>query len=170
MSKTLHIDSYLSFRLGEEEFATNAGKVLSILELSKITEVPQSPPFMKGIINLRGKALPVIDIRMKFGMSPTVYASNTCIVVMEVVMDGSHVEVGILVDSVQAVLEVELDKVQDAPSIGERYRAEFIEGIVQSGESFVMLLDMDRVFSSMEVVALKQSTSGLEEEVLVEEA
>jgi purine-binding chemotaxis protein CheW len=85
-------------------------------------------------------------------------------------MDGSHVEVGVLVDSVQAVLEVEQDKVLDAPSIGERYRAEFIEGIVQSGESFVMLLDMDRVFSSMEVVALKQSASGLEEEVLVEEA
>jgi len=154
----LHINSYLSFKLGEEEFATNAGRVLSILEMTKITEVPQAPAFMKGIINLRGRVLPVIDIRLKFGMLPTVFTSNTCIVVMEVEMDNSSAQLGVLVDSVQAVLEVDKDKVLEAPNIGSRYRAEFIEGIIQQGDGFVMLLDIDKVFSSMDIVALTQST------------
>jgi len=156
--KVSDINSYLSFKLGEEEFAVNAGRVLSILEMIKITEVPQSPSFMKGIINLRGRVLPVIDISMKLGMQPTVFTSNTCIIVMEVEMDNTSARLGVIVDSVQAVLEVEKEKVLDAPKIGSRYKAEFLEGIIQQGDGFVMLFDIDKVFSSMEIVALTQST------------
>ena len=150
-------NSFLTFRLGEEAFAANAGKVLSILEMTKITEVPQAPRFMKGIINLRGKVLPIIDIRMKFGMTPTVYTSNTCIVVMDIEMETGSVELGVLVDSVESVLEIERDKVLEAPSIGSRYKAEFIQGVIHEADSIVMLLDIDKIFSSLDIVALSQS-------------
>lgn len=159
-AKILNLNSYLAFMLGEEEFAVNSGRVLSILELTKITEVPQAPEFMKGIINLRGKVLPIIDIRMKFGMSPTVFTPSTCIVVLELDMDSSAIQLGILVDSVQSVLELEKEKVMDAPAIGNRYKAEFIEGIIQQGDGFIMLLDIDKAFSSLEIVALGHSAEN----------
>ena len=155
----LQTSSYLSFRLGDEAFAANTSKVLSILEMTKITEVPQAPHFMKGIINLRGKVLPIIDIRMKFGMTPTVYTSNTCIVVMDIAMETGSVELGVLVDSVESVLEIERDKVLEAPSIGSRYKADFIEGVIHEGDNFIMLLDIDKIFSSLEIVALNQSAA-----------
>lgn len=163
-AKILNLNSYLAFMLGEEEFAVNSGRVLSILELTKITEVPQAPEFMKGIINLRGKVLPIIDIRMKFGMSPTVFTPSTCIVVLELDMDNSAIQLGILVDSVQSVLELEKEKIMDAPAIGNRYKAEFIEGIIQQGEGFIMLLDIDKAFSSLEIVALGHSADNLKVE------
>ena len=105
--REVKINSYLTFKLGEEEFAAHVGKVLNILEMTKITEVPKSPDYMKGVINLRGSVLPVIDTRIKFGMTPTEYTPNTCIVVMDIDMDGDSIHVGALVDSVQAVLEIE---------------------------------------------------------------
>ena len=152
------INSYLSFNLGEEEFATHVGKVLNILEMTKITEVPKAPDYMKGVINLRGTVLPVVDTRIKFGMAPTEYTNNTCIVVMEIEMDGDIVQVGALVDSVQAVLEVENSQIQPPPSIGSKYKSEFIYGMVKVDEKFIMLLDMEKVFSTDEIISLKEKT------------
>ena len=97
--------------------------------MTKITEVPKSPDYMKGVINLRGAVLPVIDTRIKFGMTPTEYTTNTCIVVMEVEMEGDMVQVGALVDSVQAVLELDEAQIQPPPSIGSKYKSEFIYGM-----------------------------------------
>lgn len=152
------INSYLSFNLGEEEFAAHVGKVLNILEMTKITEVPKAPEYMKGVINLRGTVLPVVDTRIKFGMTPTVYTPNTCIVVMEVDMDGDMVQVGALVDSVQAVLEIDNSQIQPPPSIGSKYKSEFIYGMAKIDERFIMLLDMERVFSSDEIIQVKEKT------------
>lgn len=152
-----NVNSYLSFKLGEEEFAANVGKVLNILEMTKITEVPKAPNYMKGVINLRGAVLPVIDTRVKFGMSPAVYTPNTCIVVLDIDMDGESVHVGALVDSVQAVLELEKDKILPPPSIGSKYKSEFIEGVANVDDRFVMILDMDMVFSSNELTNMKDT-------------
>jgi purine-binding chemotaxis protein CheW len=152
------VNSYLSFNLGAEEFAAHVGKVLNILEMTKITEVPRSPDYMKGVINLRGAVLPVIDTRIKFGMAPTEYTTNTCIVVMEVEMEGDMVQVGALVDSVQAVLELDEAQIQPPPSIGSKYKSEFIYGVAKVEENFIMLLDMEKVFSSDEIVSLKEKT------------
>ena len=152
------VNSYLSFHLGEEEFAAHVGKVLNILEMTKITEVPKAPEYMKGVINLRGAVLPVIDTRIKFGMTPTEYTNNTCIVVMEVEMEGDIVQVGALVDSVQAVLEIEEAQIQPPPSIGSKYKSEFIDGMAKVNEKFIMLLDMEKVFSSDEIISLKEKT------------
>lgn len=153
------VNSYLSFNLGEEEFAAHVGKVLNILEMTKITEVPKSPDYMKGVINLRGAVLPVVDTRIKFGMTPTEYTTNTCIVVMEVEMEGEIVQVGALVDSVQAVLELDEAQIQPPPSIGSKYKSDFIYGMAKVEDNFIMLLDMEKVFSSDEIVSLKEKTN-----------
>lgn len=153
------INSYLTFKLGEEEFAAHVGKVLNILEMTKITEVPKSPDYMKGVINLRGSVLPVIDTRIKFGMTPTEYTPNTCIVVMDIDMDGDSIHVGALVDSVQAVLEIDDSQILPPPSIGHKYRSEFIEGVANINETFIMILNMDEVFSSEEVHNLQDTAA-----------
>jgi len=162
-------NSYLSFKLGEEEFAAHVGKVLNILEMVKITEVPMAPSYMKGVINLRGAVLPVIDTRIKFGMPPTVYSANTCIVVLDIDMDGDSVHVGALVDSVQAVLEIPSEGILPPPSIGSRYKSEFIEGVANIDDRFVMLLNMDMVFSSLELSALKESSEETARTVTIDQ-
>ncbi len=172
------INSYLTFKLGEEEFAAHVSKVLSIMEMVKITKVPRSPEYMQGVINLRGQVLPVVDTRIKFGMSPTEFTANTCIVVMEVEVNGEYVQVGTLVDSVQEVLEITEDQIQPPPSIGSNYKSEFIYGMAKVNENFIMMLDMDKVFSAEEMMNVqastaegeKQETSGEQSETAASES
>lgn len=159
------INSFLSFKLGDEEFAANVGKVLNILEMTRITEVPRAPEYMKGVINLRGTVLPVIDTRIKFGMSPITYTTNTCIVVLDIDMDGEPVHVGALVDSVQAVLEFDTNQIMPAPSIGSKYRSEFIEGVVNADDRFIMILNMDAVFSTDELSMIQDKSKETENSV-----
>ena len=161
------ITSYLTFKLGDEEFAAHVSKVLNILELTKITEVPKSPNYMTGVINLRGSVLPVIDTRIKFGMTPTEFTPSTCIVVMDIDLEGESVHVGALVDSVQAVVEIEHDQIMPPPSLGNKYRSEFIEGVANLNDKFVMILNMDEVFSSEDLIDLASKT--LESEALVKD-
>ena len=134
------------------------GKVLNILEMTKITDVPRAPEYMKGVINLRGSVLPVVDTRIKFGMTPTEFTPNTCIVVMDIDLEGESVHVGALVDSVQAVIEIDDDKILPPPSLGTRYRSEFIVGVANVNDTFIMLLNMDEVFSTDEIVDLHERT------------
>ena len=164
------INSYLSFKLGDETFAANVGKVLNILEMTDITKVPKAPDYMKGVINLRGRVLPVVDTRIKFNMPATEYTNNTCILVMEVEVEGEQVQVGGLVDAVQAVIEIDQEDILPPPSIGSKYRSEFISGIATIDDKFIMLLNMDRVFSSDEIINLKEKTesSKLQKEVISE--
>ena len=163
------INSYLSFKLGEEEFAAHVGKVLNILEMTKITEVPKAPEYMKGVINLRGTVLPVIDTRIKFGMTPTEYTTNTCIIVLDIEVDNETIQVGALVDAVQAVLEIDKTKIMPPPSIGSKYRSEFIEGVASIDEKFIMILNMDAVFSIEDVTDLKIKTEETESNTSIEE-
>jgi purine-binding chemotaxis protein CheW len=157
----IKINSYLSFKLGDDEFAAHVGKVLNILELVKITPVPKSPEYMKGVINLRGAVLPIIDTRMKFGMSPTQFTQNTCIVVMEILMEKDTIQLGALVDSVLSVVEIEDDQIQPPPSLGSKYKSEFILGVAKVEEKFIMILDMDKVFSSDELILVMDSTEDI---------
>ncbi len=154
------IDSYLSFKLGKEIFAAHVNKVLNILELVRITEVPKSPAYMKGVINLRGNVLPVIDTRIKFGMTPTEYTKNTCILVLNIKMEDESVDVGALVDSVQEVLDIDNSQIKPSPSIGSKYKSEFIEGMIKVNEQFLMLLDMDRVFSTDDVIMIQETANS----------
>lgn len=163
------INSYLSFKLGEEEFAAHVGKVLNILEMTRVTEVPKAPVYMKGVINLRGTVLPVIDTRIKFGMTPTEYTTNTCIIVLDIEMDGESIHVGALVDSVQAVLEIDESQIMPAPSIGSKYKSEFIEGVTSLDDKFIMILNMDSVFSGDELTNMQDTTKDTENIKNIEE-
>lgn len=163
----MDIKSYLTFVLGEEVFACHVNKLLHILEIPYITDIPGSPPYMRGIINLRGKVLPVIDTKIKLGMPPTEFTKDTCIVVMDINLDNDSLLVGVLVDSVQEVLEFDADKMLPAPNLGSKYHSEFITGIVRKDEKFIMVLDIDMVFSLDEIDFLK-ATSG--EDMETEEA
>jgi len=157
------VNSYLSFKLGKEEFALHVSKVLNILEMTRITEVPKAPVYMKGVINLRGMVLPVIDTRLKFGLTETVATEKTCIVVMELKLENDKVFVGALVDEVLAVLELEENQIQSPPSIGSKYKSEFIYGMAKHDDSFIMLLDMEKAFSDDEIMELKEQ--AIQEEI-----
>ena len=152
------IKSYLTFKLGNESFAANVAKVLNILEMMKVTKVPKAPVFMKGVINLRGTVLPLIDTRIKFDMGETQITQNTCILVLDIVQENEKLQVGALVDAVLEVLEIEDEDILPPPSIGSKYKTEFIKGIAKSNEEFIMILDMDMIFSSDEIVKLMEST------------
>jgi len=152
--KETESNSYLTFKLGEEEFGAHVSQVLNILEMTRITGVPQTPDYMKGVINLRGMVLPVIDTRIKFGLPETEYTSNTCIIVMDLDLDGDTVNIGAIVDEVLSVIEIEEDQIEPPPSIGNRYKSEFIDGMAKVDDNFVMLLDMQKVLSNEEITEL----------------
>jgi purine-binding chemotaxis protein CheW len=153
------INSYLSFKMGEETFAANVSKVINILEMCEITKIPKSPNYLKGVIDLRGTVLPVVDARIKFGLPEIDYTSKTCILVLEVIVDDADVKVGVIVDSVKEVLEINDDVLQDAPSLGLSYKSEFIDSVYLNKENdeFVMILDMDKIFSVDEINILKNN-------------
>ena len=152
---------YLTFKLEEEVFALDVAKVREILEITSITKIPQTPEFMRGVINLRGSVVPVIDMRLKFGMSATEQTVNTCIIVVEVTLEGETTVLGALADSVQEVVEMEPDQIEPAPHIGTRLNTNFIKGMGKHEGDFVMILDIDKVFSEEEMVAV-QSVGGRE--------
>lgn len=156
------IISYLTFKLGQETFGANVSRILNILEMTKITKVPKSPPYMKGVINLRGAVLPLIDTRIKFDLGETEYTTNTCILVLDIDISGESVHVGALVDSVLEVIEIDDNQIQPPPSIGSKYKSEFIEGVAKINDEFIMLLNMDMIFSTQEVSLLKESSSEVE--------
>ncbi len=156
MTQTETLTSYLTFRLGDELFAANVSKVLEILEIPKITKVPRSPSYMRGVINLRGSVLPIIDTREKFGLPHTEDTISTCIIVMSVSMEGQDITIGALSDAVQEVMEIEENQVHPAPSIGSKYKSEFIDGMVKRDDQFIMLLNLDKVFSSNEATILQE--------------
>jgi len=146
------IQTYLSFRLGEEVFAINVSKVLNILEMKPITRVPKSPEYMKGVINLRGTVLPVVDLRLKFSLPENEITVDTNIIVLNIDKEGEPVTLGILVDSVKEVLELKTDEIVPSPTIGTKYNSTFIEGLWPINENFIMILDIDKIFSVDEVI------------------
>jgi purine-binding chemotaxis protein CheW len=142
---------YLTFKLADETFALDVAKVREILEQSSITKVPQTPDFMRGVINLRGSVVPVIDMRLKFGMTATEQTVNTCIIVAEVQLEDESIVLGALADSVQEVIEMEPQQIEAAPHIGTRLNTDFIKGMGKHDNRFVMILDIDKVFTSEEL-------------------
>ena len=142
---------YLTFQLGEEIFGVDVTHVREILEFTTVTKVPKTPEFMRGVINLRGSVVPVLDMRLKFGMTRTDKTVDTCIIVVEVTFEGETTIIGALVDSVQEVFELEPDQIEPAPKIGIQLKTEFIRGMGKRDDQFIIILDIDKVFSSEEL-------------------
>ncbi len=142
---------YLTFQLGEEVFGLAVSHVREILEFTTVTKVPRTPDYMRGVINLRGSVVPVLDMRLKFGLTQTEKTVNTCIIVVEVSFEDEHTIIGALVDSVQEVFELEPDQIEPAPKIGTQLKTEFIKGMGKKDDHFIILLNIDKVFSSEEL-------------------
>jgi len=152
---------YLTFKLADEIFAFDVAKVREILELTTITKVPQTPDFMRGVINLRGSVVPVIDLKLSFAMARTEQTINTCIIVVEVYLDGETIILGVLADSVQEVVEMEPDLIESPPRLGTKLNTEFIKGMGKVENNFVMILDIDKVFSAQELTDLQTTSAAV---------
>ena len=147
---------FLTFKLDEEMYALDILKVREVLDFTKVTKVPRTPDFMRGVINLRGSVVPVLDLRLKFGMSITEKKIDTCIIITEIAIDGETTILGALADSVQEVLELDPEHIEPAPKIGTKLNTDFIKGMGKRDGEFIIILDIDKVFSSDEL-ALVQS-------------
>ena len=138
---------YLTFRLAEELYALDIRRVQSVLDFEKVTHVPRTPDFMRGVINLRGSVVPIADLKQKFGMGFTEKTVDACIIIVEVTVDDEITVLGTLADSVQEVIELEPGSIEPAPKIGTRLNTEFIRGMGKKDEQFIILLDLEKVFS-----------------------
>jgi purine-binding chemotaxis protein CheW len=146
---------YLTFKLADEVFAIEVSKVREVLDFTTITKIPRTPDFMSGVINLRGNVVPVVDLRLCFEMSKTQKTVNTCIVVVEMLIEGESTIIGALADSVEEVIDLEPEHIQPAPKMGTQIRTEFIKGMGTRDAQFIMILDIDRVFSAEELAAVR---------------
>jgi purine-binding chemotaxis protein CheW len=146
---------YLTFKLGNEVFATDVAKVREVLDFTSITKIPRTPDFMSGVINLRGNVVPVVDLRLCFEMSKTEKTVNTRVVVVEMLLDGESTVIGALADSVEEVIDLEPDQIEPAPKIGTQIRTDFIKGMGKRDGQFIMILDIDRIFSAEELAAVR---------------
>jgi purine-binding chemotaxis protein CheW len=145
---------FLTFRLKDELFALDIGKVREVLDFTSITKVPQTPDYMRGVINLRGSVVPVVDLRLKFGMPMSEKTVNTCVIIVEVEMDGETVVMGAMADAVQEVLDLEPDQIEPPPRLGTKLNTEFIRGMGKHAEQFIIILDIDKVFASEELALM----------------
>lgn len=145
---------YLTFLLGGEMFAINILSIKEIIEYASLTPVPMMPEFIRGVINLRGAVVPVVDLSSRFGRSKSEMTRRTCIVIIESQSEDFKQDVGVIVDSVSAVLEIPGNDIEPAPSFGTDIRADFISGMGKISDKFVILLDVNRVLSVREMSML----------------
>ncbi len=146
---------YLTFQLGEEVFALDVCHVGEILEFTTVTKVPSTPDYMRGVINLRGSVVPVLDMKLKFGLTAIEKTVNTCVIVVEIPCEGETTVSGALVDSVQEVFELERDQIEPVPKIGAKLKTGFVKGMGKKDGHFVIILDIDKVFSSDELIEVQ---------------
>lgn len=155
---------YLTFTLADEEYALEVSKVREVLEMTKITRVPRMPDFMKGIINLRGGVVPVIDLKKKFGLPETEHTVDTSIVVMEITYEDEILSIGAIADSVQQVIEIGPDDIEPPPKIGTNLETEFISGMGKKNGDFIIILNIERVFEESEISTLVSGQQTAREE------
>lgn len=147
---------FLTMTLGQEIFAIDIFSVREILDYTDITRIPQTPDFMRGVVNVRGSAVPVVDLKMKFGLGQVERTLNTRIVIVEIRREDTVSVMGALADSVKEVLELETERIDPPPRMGAAVRADFIRGIGKHGDRFILILDVDKVFSTDEIQDLSQ--------------
>lgn len=148
---------YLTFSLDEEEYGIGILKVKEIIGMMPITSVPRTPPFVKGVVNLRGKVIPVVDLRLKFGMTENDYSERTCIIVVEIDSDESTISIGIVVDSVSEVLNIQENEIEETPAFGAQLNTDYILGMAKMEGGVKILLDIDRVLSHKEISAIEKT-------------
>jgi purine-binding chemotaxis protein CheW len=158
-TETTDTFQYLTFKLAEEVYALDIAKVREVLDFTTATRVPGTPDFMRGVINLRGNVVPVVDLRLKFGMNATEKTVSTCVIIVEVNVDGEPVVLGALADSVQEVLDLDNGQIAPAPKIGTKLRTDFIRGMGKQQDHFIIILDLDKVFSLEELTMVQETAT-----------
>lgn len=148
---------YLTFSMADEEYGIGILKIKEIIGMMPITTVPQTPEFVKGVINLRGKVIPVVDLRLKFGIDAIDYTERTCIIVVEVESTTGNVEIGIVVDAVSEVLSIKGEDIEDTPAFGTKLRTDYILGMAKMKGGVKILLDIDKVLNAEEVALLEKA-------------
>jgi purine-binding chemotaxis protein CheW len=148
---------YLTFTLADEEYGIGILKIKEIIGMMPVTTVPQTPKFVKGVINLRGKVIPVIDLRLRFGMESIDYTERTCIIVVEIDGTVGTVQIGIVVDSVSEVLNIKGEDIEDTPTFGTKLDTNYILGMAKMEGGVKILLDIDRVLNNKEISVLEKA-------------
>ncbi|MBU1343717.1 MAG: chemotaxis protein CheW [Proteobacteria bacterium] len=148
---------YLTFTLDDEEYGIGILKVKEIIGMMPITSVPRTPEFVKGVINLRGKVIPVMDLRIKFDMTAIPYTERTCIIVVEIDSEEGTVLIGIVVDSVSEVLNIQENEIEETPAFGTRLNTEYILGMAKTGGGVKILLYIEKVLSAQEIISLEKA-------------
>ncbi len=149
-------NTYLTFYLDEELFGLNINLVREVLEYTAVTRVPMTADYMRGVINVRGHVVPVVDLRSKFGLDQADQTVNTCIIIVELNVDGESSTMGALVDGVQEVLNIQPEQIEAAPRLGSKIDGRFIQGIAKKADDFVILLDIQAIFSIHELSILTE--------------
>jgi purine-binding chemotaxis protein CheW len=158
------LHQFLTFKLGEEMFALEVAQVREILDFTTITKVPRAPEFMRGVINVRGSVVPVVDMRPKFGMLQTEKTVDTRIVVMEITFDDELCVIGALADAVHNVIELDPGLIEAAPRIGAKWNTDFIKGIGKQDDAFIIILEVDRIFSAHELASVIDSPASTQDD------
>jgi len=148
---------YLTFSLANEEYGIGILKIKEIIGMFPITSVPQTPEFVKGVINLRGKVIPVMDLRLRFGMPPIDYSERTCIIVVEIAGQAGTIQIGIVVDAVSEVLNIKKDEIEETPTFGTKLNTGYILGMAKMEGGVKILLDIDQVLSGDELSLLSEA-------------
>lgn len=148
---------FLTFTMANEDYGIGIIKIKEIIGMIPITTIPQTPAFVKGVINLRGKVIPVIDLRLRFGLPAVDYTERTCIIVVEIKRSDSTLMIGIVVDSVSEVLNIKGDDIEDTPTFGTQLNTDYILGMAKTEERVKILLDIDRVLTDQEITQLEQA-------------
>ena len=154
---TVDINQYLTFTLGDEDFALDIGKVREVLDYTTITKVPRMPDFLRGVINLRGNVVPVIDLRYKLGMGTVEQSVDTCIVIVEIMINDEMTHMGALADSVKEVIDLDPSQISPPPKLGIKINNEFIKGMGKQDEKFLMILDIDKVLTIDELEVVQKT-------------
>ncbi len=151
---------YLTFVTAGEEYAVNIGKVKEIVKFEAVTKVPNTPSWISGVTNLRGAVVPVVDLAVKFGLANSRISKFSCIIITEVVFQGEKLTMGVLSDSVSQVIELSADDIEDTPPFGTRVKTEFLLGMGVLGKKFCLILDIDKVLSADEILAMTESAGN----------
>ena len=171
-TNTISSQQYVTFSLGDELFGVEVTRTREILSLTPVTKVPQTPDYLLGVINLRGQVVPVVDMRLKLGLPAGDETEDSCIIVVEIQVDGEPIIVGALADAVREVLDIRADQIEPPPRIGTRLKTEFITGMGKIDEQFMILLNIDRIFNNEELAFVQDSAhaDAGEVEMLANEA
>jgi purine-binding chemotaxis protein CheW len=156
----IETNQYLTFTLGDEDFALDIGKVREVLDYTTITKVPRMPAYLRGVINLRGNVVPVIDLRYKLGMGAITQSVDTCIVIVEIMIDDELTPMGALADSVKEVINLDPELISSPPKLGIKISNEFLRGMGRRDDKFLIILDIDRVLTTNEMEVVQRSSEA----------